>query len=70
MPSLHSLSCKILNRLRAYYSRAQAGPAHGCLAVAIMFRNQLTIEEEKIISPRNYLYMKLSIEVVSLKSYL
>ena len=42
MPSLHSLSCKILSCLRAYYSQVQAGPAHDCLPVAIMFRNQLT----------------------------
>ena len=42
MPSLHSLSCKNFSCLGAYYSQAQAGPAHGCLAVAIMLRNQLT----------------------------
>jgi len=45
MPPLHSLSCKILSCLGAYYSQAQAGPAHDCLAVAIMFRNQLTTPE-------------------------
>ena len=42
MPSLHSQSCKILSCLGAYYSQVQAGPAHNCLPVAIMFRNQLT----------------------------
>ena len=42
MLSLHSLSCKILSCLGAYYSQVQAGPAHNCLPVAIMFRNQLT----------------------------
>ena len=51
MPSLHSLSCKNLGCLGAYYSRAQAGPAHGCLAVAVMFRNQLTTLQKLCFNP-------------------